>query len=104
LTAATRRVAQGDFDVALDAPSQDEIGALSSSFNQMTSDLKRQREDLERTKKLEAWAEMARQLAHEVKNPLTPIQLSTEHLLRVADDDSVDFKKVLTKCTDTIVP
>jgi nitrogen fixation/metabolism regulation signal transduction histidine kinase len=103
LTAATRRVAQGDFDVALQTPSQDEIGALSSSFNQMTSDLKRQRQHLERTKKLEAWAEMARQVAHEVKNPLTPIQLSTEHLRRVFDDKRVDFGKVLNDCTETIL-
>ncbi len=103
LTDATRRVAQGDFDVELDAPSEDEIGLLSQSFNQMTSDLKRQREHLERTKKLEAWAEMARQVAHEVKNPLTPIQLSTEHLLRVFGDPNVDFKKVLKDCTETIL-
>jgi signal transduction histidine kinase len=103
LTAATRRVAQGDFDVVLSTPSQDEIGALSTSFSQMTSDLKRQREHLERTKKLEAWAEMARQVAHEVKNPLTPIQLSTEHLRRVYDDDAVDFKEVLNACTETVL-
>ncbi|MFQ5791694.1 MAG: PAS domain-containing sensor histidine kinase [Acidobacteriota bacterium] len=69
----------------------------------MTSDLERQRSDLERTKKLEAWAEMARQVAHEVKNPLTPIQLSTEHLLRVANDPRVDFQKVLKDCSETIL-
>lgn len=103
LTAATHRVALGDFDVSINMPSDDEIGALSASFNQMTSDLKQQRKDLERTKKLEAWAEMARQVAHDVKNPLTPIQLSTEHLLRVFGDPLVDFKKVLKECTDTIL-
>jgi nitrogen fixation/metabolism regulation signal transduction histidine kinase len=69
----------------------------------MTADLKRQREHLERTKKLEAWAEMARQVAHEIKNPLTPIQLSTEHLLRVYQDPNVDFKEVLKGCSDTIL-
>jgi signal transduction histidine kinase len=103
LTDATRRVAQGDFEISVQASSEDEIGVLSKSFNQMTSDLKRQREHLERTKKLEAWAEMARQVAHEVKNPLTPIQLSTEHLLRVFDDKRVDFKNVLKSCTETIL-
>ncbi len=103
LTDATRRVAQGDLEIAVQATSQDEIGVLSKSFNQMTYDLKRQRQHLERTKKLEAWAEMARQVAHEVKNPLTPIQLSTEHLLRVFDDKRVDFKKVLKDCTETIL-
>jgi two-component system nitrogen regulation sensor histidine kinase NtrY len=69
----------------------------------MTADLKRQREDLEKTKKLEAWAEMARQVAHEVKNPLTPIQLSTQHLLRVYGDADVDFAKVLRECSETIL-
>ncbi len=103
LTDATRRVAQGDFEIEVRASSEDEIGVLSKSFNQMTYDLKRQRQHLERTKKLEAWAEMARQVAHEVKNPLTPIQLSTEHLLRVFGDKRVDFKKVLKDCTETIL-
>jgi nitrogen fixation/metabolism regulation signal transduction histidine kinase len=103
LTDATRRVAQGDFEISVQASSEDEIGVLSKSFNQMTWDLKQQREHLERTKKLEAWAEMARQVAHEVKNPLTPIQLSAEHLLRVFDDKRVDFKNVLKSCTETIL-
>ena len=103
LTATTHSVAQGDFDVSLHTSSRDEIGALFQSFNQMTADLKRQREHLERTKKLEAWAEMARQVAHEIKNPLTPIQLSTEHLLRVFQDPNVDFEEVLKGCSDTIL-
>ena len=103
LTATTRSVAQGNFDVSLHTSSRDEIGALFDSFNRMTADLKRQRQDLERTKKLEAWAEMARQVAHEVKNPLTPIQLSTEHLLRVYDDPQVDFREVLKRCSETIL-
>jgi signal transduction histidine kinase len=103
LTEATHAVAEGSLDVSLERRSGDEIGALFSSFNQMTDDLKRQREDLEKSKKLEAWAEMARQVAHEVKNPLTPIQLSTEHLLRVYGDPEVDFEKVLKECSQTIL-
>ena len=103
LTDATHRVAEGDLDVSLETASKDEIGALFASFTQMAADLKRQRSDLERTKKLEAWAEMAHQVAHEVKNPLTPIQLAAEHLLRVHDDPNVDFEKVLDECTETIL-
>ena len=103
LTEATRHIAGGDLDVSLETTSQDEIGALFSSFMQMTADLKQQRSDLEKTKKLEAWAEMARQVAHEIKNPLTPIQLSTEHLLRVYNDPGVDFEQVLDECTETIL-
>jgi signal transduction histidine kinase len=103
LTEATRAVAGGRLDVSLETSAEDEIGALFRSFNKMTADLERQREDLEKTKKLEAWAEMARQVAHEVKNPLTPIQLSTQHLLRVYGDEGVDFAKVLRECSETIL-
>ena len=56
-------------------------------------DLERQRRDLERSNRLAAWAEMARQVAHEVKNPLTPIQLSAEHLRRVFEDRSRRFRR-----------
>jgi two-component system, NtrC family, nitrogen regulation sensor histidine kinase NtrY len=73
------------------------------SFNQMAGDLHRQRADLERSNRLAAWAEMARQVAHEVKNPLTPIQLSAEHLRRVFGDPAVDFRATLEACTDTIL-
>ena len=86
LTRATRRIARGDFDVHVAATSSDELRRLVEDFNRMASELQRQRAELERTNRLEAWAEMARQVAHEIKNPLTPIQLNAEHLRRVHAD------------------
>src|SRR5439155_22726248 len=68
------------------ATSSDELRRLVEDFNQMAADLKRQRAELERTQRLEAWAEMARQVAHDIKNPLTPIQPSAEHADRVNID------------------
>jgi len=103
LTSATRQIARGDFAVRLSTDSRDEIGSLFEGFNRMASDLESLRRQEERANKLEAWAEMARQVAHEVKNPLTPIQLSTEHLRRVAGDPNVDFAAVLKSCTETIL-
>ncbi|HEY7413129.1 MAG TPA: ATP-binding protein [Vicinamibacteria bacterium] len=103
LTRATRRVAQGDLHARVEARSHDELRQLVESFNQMAGDLERQRRDLERSNRLAAWAEMARQVAHEVKNPLTPIQLSAEHLRRVYRDPGVDFERALESCTQTIL-
>jgi signal transduction histidine kinase len=98
LTEATRHLA------ARVAPlSRDELRDLVESFNQMAGDLDRQRRDLERSNRLAAWAEMARQVAHEVKNPLTPIQLSAEHLRRVFRDRGADFEDTLERCTQTIL-
>jgi signal transduction histidine kinase len=103
LTAATRRVAQGDLTARVGTESRDELRELVEAFNQMAADLERQRHDLERSNRLAAWAEMARQVAHEVKNPLTPIQLSAEHLRRVWRDPQADFGAALALCTDTIL-
>ena len=103
LTRATRRIAQGDLEARVEATSQDELRRLVEAFNQMARDLHRQRRDLERSNRLAAWADMARQVAHEVKNPLTPIQLSAEHLRRVFADKSEDFARTLETCTDTIL-
>ena len=86
LTRATRRIARGDFDAQIAVKSADELRRLVDAFNSMAAELKAQRVQLERTHRLEAWAEMARQVAHEIKNPLTPIQLSAEHLRRVHAD------------------
>jgi two-component system, NtrC family, nitrogen regulation sensor histidine kinase NtrY len=103
LTRATRRIAQGDLEARVEATSQDELRRLVEAFNQMARDLHAQRRDLERSNRLAAWADMARQVAHEVKNPLTPIQLSAEHLRRVFADRSEDFARTLETCTDTIL-
>lgn len=103
LTRATRRIAAGDLDARIAATSSDELRRLVQAFNAMASDLQRQRAQLERTNRLEAWAEMARQVAHEIKNPLTPIQLNAEHLRRVHADRGEPMGPVLQECVDTIL-
>src|SRR3990172_1105162 len=69
----------------------------------MADDLQRQRADLERTQRLEAWAHMARQVAHDIKNPLTPIQLSAEHARRVNLDGGGPLSPVLDECVNAIL-
>ena len=103
LTRATRRIARGDFDAQIAVRSADELRRLVDAFNSMAAELKAQRTQLERTHRLEAWAEMARQVAHEIKNPLTPIQLSAEHLRRVHADRGEPLGEVLEECVNAIL-
>jgi len=103
LTRATRRIARGDLDARIAATSSDELLRLVEDFNLMADDLKRQRRELERTQRLEAWAEMARQVAHDIKNPLTPIQLSAEHARRVNLDRGRPLSPVLDDCVNAIL-
>ena len=115
LTHATSRVARGEFHAPMSARRAeglqkrvtdgvaDELEILESDFNKMAVELDAQRRQLERTHRLEAWTEMARQVAHEIKNPLTPIQLSAEHLLRVHADRGSPLSPVLQACVDSIL-
>jgi len=103
LTRATRRIARGDLDARIAATSSDELRRLVEDFNQMAADLKRQRAELERTQRIEAWAAMARQVAHDIKNPLTPIQLSAEHARRVNVDRGRPLSPVLDECVSAIL-
>jgi signal transduction histidine kinase len=103
LTRATRQIARGDFDARIAVRSADELKRLVDAFNSMAEELKAQRIQLERTHRLEAWAEMARQVAHEIKNPLTPIQLSAEHLQRVHADRGEPLGPVLDSCVSSIL-
>ena len=115
LTRATSRVARGEFHVPVSARRAevlqkrvahrvaDELEILESDFNKMAVELDAQRRQLERTHRLEAWTEMARQVAHEIKNPLTPVQLSAEHLLRVHADRGSPLSPVLQECVDSIL-
>jgi len=103
LTRATRRIARGDLDARIAATSSDELRRLVEDFNRMADDLKKQRTDLERTQRLEAWADMARQVAHDIKNPLTPIQLSAEHARRINLDRGQPLSPALDECVDAIL-
>jgi nitrogen fixation/metabolism regulation signal transduction histidine kinase len=82
LAEATRRVAEGDFSIQIFARPRDELGLLIASFNTMVRDLEQSRNALLKAEKISIWQTMAQQLAHEIKNPLTPIKLSAERLLR----------------------
>ncbi|MEO5823898.1 MAG: ATP-binding protein [Vicinamibacteraceae bacterium] len=103
LTRATRRIAAGDLSTRVIVRTADELQRLVEAFNKMAGELQRQRSQVERTHRLEAWAEMARQVAHDIKNPLTPIQLSAEHLRRVHQDRGQPLSPVLDTCVDTIL-
>jgi two-component system, NtrC family, nitrogen regulation sensor histidine kinase NtrY len=103
LTRASRRIAAGDLDARVMARTADELQRLVEAFNSMAADLARQRDQLARTERLEAWAQMARQVAHDIKNPLTPIQLAAEHLLRVHRDRGQPLSPVLEGCLETVL-
>ena len=103
LMRATQRIARGDLDARVLASSSDELRRLVDAFNQMAADLQRQRKELERTNRLEAWADMARQVAHDIKNPLTPIQLNAEHLSRVHEDRGRPMGGVIDECVRNIL-
>ncbi|HYE89340.1 MAG TPA: ATP-binding protein, partial [Vicinamibacterales bacterium] len=103
LMRATRRIARGDFDARVLTTSSDELRRLVDAFNQMADDLQRQRGELERTNRLAAWADMARQVAHDIKNPLTPIQLNAEHLRRVHLDRGRPLGNVIDECVANIL-
>jgi nitrogen fixation/metabolism regulation signal transduction histidine kinase len=103
LMRATRRIARGDLDARVLATSSDELRRLVDAFNQMADDLQRQRRELERTNRLAAWADMARQVAHDIKNPLTPIQLNAEHLRRVHVDQGKPLGNVIDECVANIL-
>jgi signal transduction histidine kinase len=103
LTRATRRISRGDLDARIVARSSDELRRLVDDFNSMAGELQRQQKALQQTHRLEAWAEMARQVAHDIKNPLTPIQLTAEHLRRVHVDRGEPLGSVLQECVATIL-
>jgi signal transduction histidine kinase len=103
LMKATGRIARGDLNARILATSSDEFRRLVEAFNRMAADLQRQRIELERSNRLAAWADMARQVAHDIKNPLTPIQLNAEHLRRVHRDRGAPLGPVLDECTDNIL-
>ena len=95
LTEATQRVAEGNFSIQILSRRNDELGLLIKSFNSMVQDLDKSRASLVRSEKISIWQNMAQQLAHEIKNPLTPIRLSAERLLRRWHNDPEKIGEIL---------
>jgi nitrogen fixation/metabolism regulation signal transduction histidine kinase len=82
---------------------EDEIGDLVSEYNRMVDELVQSAEMLARSERESAWREMAKQVAHEIKNPLTPMKLSLQHLKRAYDDGAPDWDERLERFTRTMI-
>ncbi|HEX6309720.1 MAG TPA: ATP-binding protein [Longimicrobiales bacterium] len=95
LRRASAAVGAGRFDVQLPEREGGEFGQLFASFNRMARRLRRARARELRTARVLAWGEMARQVAHEIKNPLTPIKLAVQHLRRAHTDRHEQFDEIL---------
>lgn len=102
LAAGARDVAAGNWQARVAVRSRDEIGQLADAFNEMTRQLAEQRERLVQTERVAAWRELARRLAHELKNPLFPLQLTVENLQRAREQTSEQFDEVFFESTATL--
>lgn len=103
LTAATRRIAEDRLDEKLPETTGGEIGELVHAFNVMADDLKNAREQRAMAERRATWQHVARTIAHEIKNPLTPIKLSTERMYEKYLMESKDFPEVIKSTTQTIL-
>jgi len=92
LAEATERVGRGDLSVEVPTDGRDEVAELTRAFNAMVRDIRESRDRIEYLQRIGAWQEFARRLAHEIKNPLTPIQLAMQEVHRtyVRNDKGAD--------------
>ncbi len=103
LAEAARRVAAGDLGAKVEVESNDELGELAASFNRMTEDLVQQKDRTLQAERVAAWRELARRLAHELKNPLFPLQVTVENLLRAKQKSPEMFEEVFHEGTATLL-
>jgi signal transduction histidine kinase len=103
LAEASREVAAGNMYAFASVNSSDELGELAKSFNQMTRELLDQRERLVQSERVAAWRELARRLAHELKNPLFPLQLTVENLLKAKQQSPELFEEIFQESSATLL-
>jgi signal transduction histidine kinase len=103
LAEAARRVAAGDLSAKVEVESSDELGELATSFNRMTEDLLHQKDRAVQAERVAAWRELARRLAHELKNPLFPLQVTVENLMRAKEKSPEMFEEVFHESTSTLL-
>ena len=103
LSRAAQEVAAGNWDTRVEIPGGDEVAQLAESFNRMTAELLTQKERLVQTERVAAWRELARRLAHELKNPLFPLQLTVENLMRARTQSPAQFDEVFHESSSTLL-
>jgi len=103
LARAAHEVAAGNWDATVKVSTRDEIGELAQSFNRMTRDLLDHRERLVQAERVAAWRELASRLAHELKNPLFPLQLTVENLLRARELGQQQFDETFVESAATLL-
>ena len=102
LAEGARDVASGRWDRHIDIHGRDEVGQLAVAFNEMTRTLASQKERLVQAERVAAWRELARRLAHELRNPLFPLQITVENLQRAKQLSSDQFQEVFSESTATL--
>jgi nitrogen fixation/metabolism regulation signal transduction histidine kinase len=95
LAEASRKVGAGDLTVALPTSATDEVAELTNAFNEMVRDLRDSRTRIEYLQRIGAWQDFARRLAHEIKNPLTPIQLAAQEMAETYDGEDPVYREKL---------
>jgi signal transduction histidine kinase len=103
LVTGAQAAARGDLDHRVPVRTSDEIGAVAAAFNSMMTDVKDANERLAVAQRIAAWQEIARRLAHEIKNPLTPIQMSVETLRKTWAQKHASFDEIFEESTSTIL-
>jgi len=103
LARAAQDVASGNWSASVQVEGHDEVAQLAESFNRMTSELLAQKERLVQTERVAAWRELARRLAHELKNPLFPLQLTVENLIRAREQSPEMFEEIFRESSQTLL-
>lgn len=103
LAEGAREVAGGNWNAHVDVRGGGEIGQLGRTFNQMTQQLIEQRERLVQAERVAAWREVARRLAHELKNPLFPLQTTVENCQRAKEQNPELFEEVFRESTGILL-
>jgi nitrogen fixation/metabolism regulation signal transduction histidine kinase len=102
LATAINRVAAGDLDVRVPVQGSDELTELARVFNRMVGEMQQSRARIEYLQRIGAWQEMAQRLAHEIKNPLTPIQLAVQECHRKYGGDDPKFRALLDTALEVV--
>lgn len=103
LATSVQEVAAGDWNARATVTSTDEVGRLARDFNRMTEQLSEQRDRMIQAERVAAWRELARRLAHELKNPLFPLQITVENLQRSRQATPEQFDEVFRESTTTLL-